>query len=167
MLKYNFWLTNTLAYLFCNLFHTWDEPPSSSLLSQRSKFRNEFLFLELSIQELLQVYCTVWPWRIMDRSHMGEVLLATSEVWADLKNKKKERKVQNWNTDGGTFHFSVVWQMESPFCSHEVGYEGRPVIHPRTWQISCLLEVWVIFFLRKIWRWNRPSSSGKHTWALF
>lgn len=31
----------------------------------------------------------------MDRSHMGEVLLATSEVWADLKNKKKERKVQN------------------------------------------------------------------------
>lgn len=46
------------------------------------------------------------------RSHGGS-FVAINAVLADLKNKKKE--VQNWKSEKSIFHFSVVWQMESPF----------------------------------------------------
>lgn len=133
--------------------------------SQRSKFRNEFPFLELSIGELLQVCLSLTLWSCGQRSHRGSFI---SYQWSLGRfEKQEERKKSAELKDWAAFHFSVVWQMESPFCSHEVGYEGWPVIHTHTWQISCLLMVWVTVFLRKIWRWSRTPSSGKHTWALF
>lgn len=137
-------------------------------ISQRSKFRNEFPFLELSIREPSQVNAA--PRLTLEsygqRSHGRSFI---SNQWSSGRFEKQEERKKSAELKDWKRHISLQCglTMESPFCSHEVGYTEWPVIHPCPWQASCLLAVWVIFFLRKIWRWNRPPSSGKHIWALF
>lgn len=164
--KYNFCLNNALP-AYSIIYFTLEMSHSRSLSTPLSCLKKQ-------IEERVSIFLTFPNQASTNMLHqfdLGELqtevtwgsLLAINAVLADLKNKKKESsaELKEWEK-----HISLQCGLTNGKPLSAVmrsGYEeGWPVIHPFTWQISCLLVVWVIFFFRKVWRWSRTLSWGKH-----